>query len=58
MEQSPSWEADRSWDSQENPYTLWNPEVYYRVYKSPTPVPIYSQINLPQSPIPLMEDQF
>jgi len=44
LEQTPSWEAIRFSDSQEIPRILWNPRVYYRVYKSPPPLPILSQI--------------
>ena len=50
MEQSPSWEASRFLASQEIPRILWN----RKVYKSPPPVPILSQIN----PAPHPDDQF
>jgi len=45
MQQSPSWEANRFWASQEIPRILWNPKAHYLVYKSPAPVPFLSQIN-------------
>jgi len=57
MEQSPCLEANRFSASQKIPRILWNPNVHYRIYKCPPPVPILNYIDLAHTPhIPLPED--
>jgi hypothetical protein len=34
LQLSPSWEANSSWLTEQVPHPLWNPNVYYSVYRS------------------------
>jgi hypothetical protein len=45
MDQCPTWEADNHSASQEIPSLLWNQNVYYRVHRKLSLVPILIQMN-------------
>ena len=58
MEESPSWETNRSSANQEIRCILWNQKVYYRIHQSSLPTPVQKQMKIVQAPTPLLEDQF
>ena len=58
MDQSPSWEANRSSATQEIPRILWNPKIHYRINKNPPYVLSWADPSSPCPHIPLPEDSF
>jgi hypothetical protein len=56
MEQSNSWEANRSSASEEIIRILWKPRVHYHFQNSASFFPILSQVNPVHAPIIVVED--
>jgi hypothetical protein len=48
------WEANSQSASQEVLHLLWNLKVYYHVHKSPSLVPILSQVYAPSPHLPIL----
>jgi hypothetical protein len=56
MQQDPSSEADASSATKEIRRTLLNEQLHYRVYKSPSLVPVFSHINPVHAPTLFIEN--
>jgi hypothetical protein len=52
MEQSPSWEANKSSANQVIPRILWNRKVRYHIHNSPPPLLLLSRLNPAHAPHP------